>query len=235
MDVVLVPGLWLTGATWDAVVPALWAAGHTPRPLTLPGAGDDADPADVTLADHVAAVVDAIDDSTGPVLLVGHSAGCGLAWAAADARVDRVAGLMLVGGFPTGDGQLLADGFTASGSVVPFPGWDAFDDAEVRDLDAGMRARMEAQMRPAPAGVVTGSQRLRDDRRYQLPVTMVCPEFSAEDAKAWVSAGAAPVVELAQLDAVHWVDFDSGHWPQVSRPDRLAEVVLDAAERAHRG
>jgi pimeloyl-ACP methyl ester carboxylesterase len=232
----LVPGLWLTGATWGAVVPALRAAGHVAHPLTLPGMGDDdIDPTHATLADHVAAVVDAIDACSGLVLLVGHSAGSGLAWAAADAGVDRVAGLVLVGGFPIGDGQLLADGFAASGSLVPFPGWDAFDDAEVRDLDAGMRARVEAQMRPSPARIVTEPQRLRDDRRYQLPVTMVCSEFSPDDARSWVTAGAAPVAELARLDAVHWVDLDSGHWPQASCPDRLAEVVLDAAERAHRG
>lgn len=31
------------------------------------------------------------------------------------------------------------------------------------------------------------------------------------------------------------VDLDSGHWPQASYPDRLVEVVLDAAERVHRG
>ena len=230
------PGLWLTGATWEAVVPALSAAGHVVHPLTLPGMGDDGvDPADVTLADHVAAVVEAIDSGGGPVLLVGHSAGSGVAWAAADARVDRVAGLVLIGGFPTGDGQLLADGFAVSGSLVPFPGWDAFDDADVRDLDAGLRARMEAQMRPSPARVVTEPQRLRDDRRYRLPVTMVCPEFSSDAVRSWMAAGAAPVAELARLDTVHWVDLESGHWPQVSCPDRLVAAILDAAERAHRG
>lgn len=235
VNIVLVPGLWLTEATWDAVVRALRAAGHDAHPLTLPGMGDDNDPAHVTLAHHVAAVVDAIDACAGSVLLVGHSAGSGLAWAAADARVDRVAGLVLIGGFPIGDGQLLADGFAASGSLVPFPGWDAFDVAEVCDLDAGLRAELEAQLRPSPARVVTEPLRLRDDRRYRLPVTVVCPEFSPDDARSWVAAGAAPVAELARLDAVHWVDLDSGHWPQASCPDRLTEVVLQAAERAHRG
>jgi pimeloyl-ACP methyl ester carboxylesterase len=236
VDVVLVPGLWLTAATWDAVVPALRAAGHTPHPVTLPGLGDDdADPRDVALADHVAAVVAAVDACAGPVLLVGHSAGSGLAWAAADARVDRVAGVVLVGGFPTGDGLLLADGFAASDGAVPFPGWDAFEEADVRDLDAAARVRVAAGMRPSPVRVVTEPQRLHDDRRYRLPVTMVCPEFTADDVRGWVAAGAAPVAELSRMTSVHWVDLHSGHWPQVTCPERLAEAVLDAAGRASRG
>jgi pimeloyl-ACP methyl ester carboxylesterase len=236
VDIVLVPGLWLSGATWDPVVQPLRAAGHATHPLTLPGVGDGGrDPADVTLAEHVAAVVGAIDASAGPALLVGHSIGAGIAWAAADARVARVAGLVLVGGFPTGDGEVLGEGFSTSAAVIPFPGWHAFDDAEVRDLDPGMRARMQAQMRPSPARVATGSQRLRDERRYQLPVTMVCTEFSADDVRSWVAAGATPVAELGRLDSVDWVDLDSGHWPQASCADRLAGVVLAAAERARRG
>lgn len=63
MDVILVPGLWLHGSSWDAVVPALERAGHRPRPLTLPGMeSKTADRSGVTLADQVAAVVAALDE-----------------------------------------------------------------------------------------------------------------------------------------------------------------------------
>jgi len=37
MDVILIPGFWLNAASWDGVVPALEAAGHRVRALTLPG------------------------------------------------------------------------------------------------------------------------------------------------------------------------------------------------------
>ncbi len=58
MDVILIPGFWLNAASWDGVVPALEAAGHRVRALTLPGlASIDDDRAGVGLADHVAAVV----------------------------------------------------------------------------------------------------------------------------------------------------------------------------------
>ncbi len=101
LDIVLVPGLWLDGASWDEVVPHLQAAGRRTHPLTLPGMESlDADRSGITLDDHVAAVVAAIDAADGPVVLVGHSAGAGIASAAVDARPDHVARAIYVGGFP---------------------------------------------------------------------------------------------------------------------------------------
>ena len=75
MDIVLIPGLWLDASSWDAVAPALEAAGHRAHALTLPGMDSpDADRSSITLADHVAAVVaaiDAVDPVAGPVVVVG--------------------------------------------------------------------------------------------------------------------------------------------------------------------
>lgn len=110
MDIILIPGLWLHGFSWDAVVPALERAGHRVRALTLPGMeSKEAARCGVTLANHVDAVVSAIENADGPVLLVGHPAGSGIGHAAVDARPDRVARAVYVGGFPTPEGgQLLA-------------------------------------------------------------------------------------------------------------------------------
>ena len=62
MHLILIPGLWLDGSSWDRVVPVLTAAGHRVHPLTLPGmASPEADRTGITLQDHVDAVVQAID------------------------------------------------------------------------------------------------------------------------------------------------------------------------------
>ncbi|WP_447947092.1 alpha/beta fold hydrolase [Microbacterium lacticum] len=92
MEVILVPGLWLTASSWDPVLPALREAGHTPVPLTLPGVGGTAaETADIIMDDWVAAVAAEIDRHEGPVGLVGHSGGGNVVWGAAAARPDRVA------------------------------------------------------------------------------------------------------------------------------------------------
>src|SRR5687767_4123194 len=109
MDILLIAGLWLDGSAWDDVVPALEALGHRAVPITLPGQGDGS--ASATLDDQVAAVLAATDSASAPTLVVGHSAACTVAWIAADARSEKVAKVILIGGFPSADGETYADFF----------------------------------------------------------------------------------------------------------------------------
>lgn len=230
MDIVLIPGLWLDGSSWQHVARRLEDAGHATHPLTLPGMeSPTADRSGFTLADHVAAVVAAVDAcGSDRVVVVGHSAGCGIAHAAVDARPDRIARVVHVAGFPTGDGLPLVEGLEASDGDVPFPGWDAFDDAERDGLDPELLTRIEGNAIPSPAAVVSDPQRLSDERRYDVPVTAVSTEYDSETLRSWVDGGAPPVAEFARMSNVEWVDLPTGHWPQFSRPDDLAQVILDA-------
>lgn len=233
MDVILVPGLWLEGGSWDAVVPPLERAGHRVRALTLPGMeSKDADRTGITLHDHVDAVVAVIDEADAPVLLVGHSAGSGIAHAAVDARPDRVRRAVYVGGFPMPAGSPLLDGLPAEDGEVVMPDWaEIGEEANIVDLDQESLARLYAQAIPAPQKVLTSPQQLFDERRYDVPVTAVCPEYTAADLRGWVESGAEPVSELARIRDVEYVDLPGGHWPQLTQPDGLARVILDAAER----
>ncbi|MBY5164160.1 alpha/beta fold hydrolase [Salsipaludibacter albus] len=231
-DIILVPGLWLDGASWDAVLPSLDAAGHRTHPLTLPGMeSPDADRSGVTLRDHVAAVVAAIDGAAtdGPIVVVGHSAGSGIAWAAVDARPDRVDHLVVVGGFPTPDGRALAPYFTANDvGEIPLPPWSEFDDADLDGLDDDLKADFADRALPSPANVTTDPQELSDPRRYDVPVTAVCPEYTTEQLRSWIDDGEESVAEFTRIHDVTYVDLPTGHWPQFTRPDRLARTILAA-------
>jgi pimeloyl-ACP methyl ester carboxylesterase len=225
MDIVLIAGLWLDASAWDEVVPRLSELGHRPHPVTLPGQGDGSRTA--RLDDQVAAVIAAVDGCDGPVVVVGHSAACSLAWLAADARPERVASVVMIGGFPIADGEKYADFFEPVDGVVGFPGWEKFEGPDSDDLDETARRRFSDAAIPVPEGVTRGVVRLRDDRRYDVPVVMVCPEYSPAEAQEWIDGGDLP--ELARAARVDLVDIDSGHWPMFTRPAELARLLAEVA------
>lgn len=226
MDILLIAGLWLDASVWDDVVSELEGLGHRPVPVSLPGQGDGDTSA--TLDDQVAAVVAAVDAADGRPLVVGHSAAASLAWLAADARPEKVGKVALIGGFPSADGDRYADFFAVQDGVMPFPGWEPFDGPDTADLDEQARERLAARTIPVPEGVSRGQVRLSDDRRFDVPALMVCPEFTPGQAKEWVASGDLP--ELAKARRLEYVDLDSGHWPMVSRPRELAELLATAVE-----
>jgi pimeloyl-ACP methyl ester carboxylesterase len=225
MDIVLIGGLWLDGSTWNEVVPALDALGHRAVPITLPGQGDGSTSA--TLDDQVAAVLAAVDSSSGKPMLVGHSAACSLAWLAADARPEKVAKVALIGGFPAADGTAYADFFELTDGAMPFPGWGPFEGPDSADLDEDARNSFVAAAIPVPGGVAKGVVHLTDERRFDVPVVLVCPEFSPDQAQAWIGSGDVP--ELAKAKHLDFVDIDSGHWPMITRPVELARLLAAAA------
>jgi pimeloyl-ACP methyl ester carboxylesterase len=223
VDILLIGGLWLDGSAWKDVVPALEALGHRPVPLTLPGQGDGSTTA--TLDDQVAAVLAAVDAAPGKPLVVGHSAACTLAWLAADARPEKVAKVALIGGFPTSDGKPYADFFELVDGAMPFPGWGPFEGPDSADLDEDARNALASAAIPVPAGVAKGVVRLADERRFDVPVVLVCPEFSPAQAREWIAAGDVP--ELAAAKHVDLVDIDSGHWPMITAPVELARLLAE--------
>jgi pimeloyl-ACP methyl ester carboxylesterase len=94
-------------------------------------------------------------------------------------------------------------------------------------LDEEARRRFEAAAVPVPEAVTRGVVHLGDERRFEVPVVVVCPEFSPADARRWINAGQVP--ELARARHVEMVDIDSGHWPMLTKPAELARILADAA------
>lgn len=236
MDIILIPGLWLDGSSWAAVVPALEQAGHHAHPLTLPGMGPaDRDRGGVGLQDCVDAVVAVVDASPFPVMLVGHSAGCGIGHAVVDARPDKVAAAVYVAGFPTGTGRPVASGFAVVAGRIPLPEWSAFDDGDLAGLDADLRRDFRRRAIPSPGRLATDLQHLRDERRYTVPVTVVATEFTSDMLRGWMEQDLEAVRELAMIHDVVSRDLPTGHWPQFTRPDDLAALILDVAAGAAGG
>jgi pimeloyl-ACP methyl ester carboxylesterase len=227
MDIVLIAGLWLDASVWDDVAARLEALGHHAVPVRLPGQGDGNTSA--TLADEVAAVIAAVDAAAGQPMVVGHSAASTLAWLAADARPAKVSKVALIGGFPS-PGPTYFDGLPVRDGAVPFPGWSEFEGPDSADLDDAAKQAIESAAIPVPEGVTGGVITLTDERRYEVPVVLICPEFTPDDARKWIDDGEIP--ELAKSKNVSFIDIDSGHWPMISAPAELARILARAAEES---
>ena len=231
MNVVLIPGFWLDASSWAPVSEALAAAGHTPHPVTPLGAGGAADEvAGITLADQAAAVVQLIDGMDGPFVVVGHSGGGAVAHAVADARPDRVEQVVYVDSGPLADGGVVNDELPVVDGVVPLPDWGVFEEEELEGLTDEIRAGFRARAVSVPPLVANGPQRLHDDRRYQVPVTVITSTMPGHVLRDLMAKDHPYVRELARVRDVTIVELPTGHWPQLSRPDDLAAAVVRAVE-----
>ena len=233
MDIILIPGFWLDASSWDEVAPVLQQAGHRTHALTLPGMeSKDADRSGITLRDHINAVVsviDSFDPANGKVVLVGHSGGGAIAHAAADARPGRVARVVYVDSGPLGEGGVVNDELPVENGEVPLPDWSLFEKEDLVDLDDDLRAAFRERAIPTPAHVTSDPQRLFDERRYDVPVTVIACEFSSAMLREWLAQDHPAVRELAKIRDVDYIDLPTGHWPQFTRPGELGRAILASA------
>lgn len=233
MDVILIPGFWLDASSWAPVTAALTAAGHTPLPVTPLGAGGGAaEVAEVTLADQAAAVAELVDGLDEPVVLVGHSGGGAVAHAVVDLRPDRVARVVYVDALPLGDGAVVNDELPVVDGVVPLPDWSFFDDEELDGLSDQVRADLRARALSVPPRVAAGPQQLHDERRYDVPVTVITTTMPEAALRDLMGQDHPYTRELAAVREVEVVELPTGHWPQLSRPDDLAAAVVAAVGSA---
>lgn len=229
---ILVPGFWLDASSWSEVTPALEAAGHDVRPITLPGLESrDADRSSIGLADHVTAVVEAIDAVDEPVVLVGHSGGGAVVHAAVDQRPDRVTRAVYVDSGPLPDGVAINPALPVDAGEVPLPDWDLFRQDGARDLDDFTDEQLEAfraRAVPIPVGSARDPQVLKDERRYDVPITLISTTFRRDEIDGAIAAGVPYFSEVPKTRDVTIVELPTSHWPQFTKPAELAQAILDA-------
>ncbi|MFL6030037.1 MAG: alpha/beta hydrolase, partial [Gaiellaceae bacterium] len=85
---------------------------------------------------------------------------------------------------------------------------------------------------PEPAGAMREGAQLGNDARLDIPTTAICTAFTSEQYKAAVAEGQTWLGGFADLRDVTWVDLPTSHWPMWSRPQELAKIIGDVADRA---
>ncbi|MHA7985400.1 alpha/beta fold hydrolase [Rathayibacter sp. CAU 1779] len=231
MHTFLIPGLWLDASSWDAINPALEAAGHHTHPLTLPGLESDAaDRSHITLDSHIDYVTHLIDEvpADEKVALVAHSGGALVAYGAIDRRADRVDRVVYVDSWPGGEGSIVNDEVPHDDVDMPFPGWDAFEEADIRDITPELGEEIAAHTHPSPSHAAIDPLHLTDERRLEVPATIVISTMPAEQMQEFLDQGAAWLGDTGRLSSLHVVDLPTGHWPQYTKPGELSELVVEA-------
>jgi pimeloyl-ACP methyl ester carboxylesterase len=231
--IILVPGFWLGAWAWDEVAGLLREAGHEVSALTLPGlASVDLDRSSITLADHVAAIEDAIRSQPGRAVLVVHSAAGFSGYVASDRVPERIAAMVYVDtapGIPPLDAA-----FTEPEKPM------VWSDIEAEENLDGLTEEQKATFReravPEPGGVLRGTARLTNDARTAIPSTLICTGYPAEAYQRYArETDWAWLAGIKELRDITWVDLPTSHWPMWSRPVDLARIIGDVAARADGG
>jgi pimeloyl-ACP methyl ester carboxylesterase len=226
--IILVPGFWLGAWAWDEVAGALRAGGHDVTALTLPGLESaDTDRSTIGLSDHIDAISKAVEAAAAPVVLAVHSASGYSGYAVSDRLPDRIAAMVYVDTAP-GKGAM-DSGF--EGVEKPLV-WDEIEaDENLDGLSEEQKETFRRRAIPVPGGVLREAVELTNDARRDIPSTLICTGFSAEQYQSY--AREHPdwtfLAGIPELRNVTWVDLPTSHWPMWSRPTELAAIIGDIA------
>ncbi|MFC6061158.1 alpha/beta hydrolase [Streptomyces ochraceiscleroticus] len=247
---VLVAGSYTGGWVWGEVSDRLRESGAEAYPATLTGMGDRrhlAGPG-TDLETHVEDLVRLLDDVAEPeVVLVGHCYGIHPVLGAAGRRPERIARVVYLDAGMPQDGvpalQLVPDpvvrdrlsgedgGESADDWLLPPPAADEWQRwGSTAGLSEADLARLTRLAAPQPRGTLTQPLRL-PEAATALPTTGVfCTANGASIAAAEAMVGFGDPRLKALVDPrVTFFELDTGHWPMLSAPDELAEVLLKAA------
>jgi len=226
--IILVPGFWLGAWAWDEVAGVLRADAHDVTAITLPGLESaNADRSSITFGDHVDAICDAVQAKDSPVVLAVHSASGFSGYAASDRIPERIAAMVYVDTAP-GVGPLDADFEGAEKPMV----WAEIEAEENLDgLSEEQKETFRQRAVPVPGGVLRGAMPLTNDARRDVPSTLICTGFTAEQYQTYAREHPewAFLAGIPELRNATWVDLPTSHWPMWSRPQELAKLIGEVA------
>ncbi|MCK8679618.1 alpha/beta fold hydrolase [Streptomyces lichenis] len=239
MAFILVPDAFTGGWVWAETTALLREAGAAAYPATLTGTDLAAH------TDDVLRVLDALTEER--IVLVGHGYGNQPATAAAHRRPERIARVVHVdAGLPRNGVAPLAaiadeqtrarllGGEGASGTAprsVPPPGpgeWGRLGSTE--GVPAAALARLAERASPQPAATLTRPLRLTGATAPPPDTAILCTASGVSIAllEGLLGLGDPDMTALAKARAAFF-ELATGHWPMLSVPDQLAEVLLRAA------
>ncbi|MFF0227309.1 alpha/beta hydrolase [Streptomyces sp. NPDC004629] len=249
---IMVPDVFTGAHVWEETAARLAAAGAEAHALALtgPGAADDGAGCRVDLDTHVADVVAAIDavdrSADGEIVLVGHGYGIHPALGAADRLAERIARIVCVDGALPQDGRpalaavpdqelrarLAARAATAgAGDVLEPPSGDRWQRwGSTAGIPDAALDRLTARAVPQPLHTLLQPLRLTGAAASVPTTGVLCTGNGSgiELVQKLVDFGDPALAALVD-ERVTFFELPTGHWPMLSCPAELAEVLLRAA------
>jgi pimeloyl-ACP methyl ester carboxylesterase len=241
---ILIHGAWQGAWAWETIIPRLKALGHDAIAVDLPGNGHNPMPPEqVDLARCAAHVVDIIDATTGPIVMVGHSMGGTAAAQACELRPARIALAIFLAAFLLPDGMSVPQfyelhlepwmvgahkrvTYDASGllsSIDPASAVEVF----YHKADGALAEAAARRLTPQPEGGRRSQLKLSAERFGAVPRVYI---EAREDRSVHLPLQ-RKMQEMSPCRAVYGLDSD--HAPQLSDPDALVGLFLTAvAEHA---
>jgi len=235
---ILVHGAWEGSWSWDYVTPILEKQGHTVTALNLHGGSDDGkNITNLTMDSYVETVVDAINQLDHKVVLVGHSMAGAVISLVAEQIPEKLEKLVYVAAFLLGDGDSVLEAMQRDpgGEFLPElifsedqssaqaveQTWrsKAFHDVkEERVLEAlPILLGVGQATEPFMAKMVITNERFGSVPKDYIRTSidkMVSPILQSEMLENW---------NTDQISTLK-----SGHFPTLSVPEELAELILQS-------
>jgi pimeloyl-ACP methyl ester carboxylesterase len=219
-NIVLVHGLWADGSSWSKVIPILKNAGYRVISVQL---------ALHSLAEDVATVKRAIDLVGGPTVLVAHSFG-GFVITNAAYNNPNVTGLVYVSAFAPDEGESAVN-FVPVESLPPgllvfdsggfaYLNPEMFPQAFAQDVNKTEAEIMAITQKPAHQSLFT--EKSGPPAWKQLPTW-----FEVSEGDRIIPPDAERM--FAQRMNATTISLNSSHASLVSRPNEIAQLILDAA------
>src|ERR671923_691325 len=220
--IILVPGFWLGGWAWDEVVELLRLDGHDVTALTLPGLESlEKDRSQITLTDHVDAIVEAVQAEGTPVVLAVHSGSGFAGYVTPDRIPEGIAAMVYVDTAP-GVPPLDPD-FEAAEKPL---NWEELSAEENLDgISEEQKDTFRTRAVPQPGGVLREVVPLTNEARLDVPSTVIATSYPSQAYLDYAKEGYAWLAGLNEVRNIAWVDLPTSHWPMWSQPKELAEII----------
>ena len=162
-------------------------------------------------------------------VLVAHSGAAVPATAALDRHVDEVDHVVWVDTAPVVDGYAMDPDVKGTEHPLSAQYDDELEQGSMAGLSEEQLATFRERAVPQPAASMREAVSLTDDRRLDVPGTIVCTAYSAADYRTYAEQGTPFLQSLLQYRRLELVDLPTGHWPMWSRPAELAGIIARAA------